>query len=132
MLYLSLVTLVWAFSFGMIGHYLAGLDPYFIAAIRLSCAWLLLIPFFRIQQVPKSDWLMLASRGAIQYGLMYICYIKPRIRLPTLASDCAPDRPNASLRLPDPLITPAKVVRTRCYGVYTRSGRPGTHQSASQ
>ena len=83
MLYLSLVTLLWAFSFGIIGHHLNGLDAYFIAAIRLSCAWLLLIPFFRVQQVPKSDWLMLASRGAIQYGLMYICYIKAFAYLPS-------------------------------------------------
>lgn len=83
MLYLSLVTLVWAFSFGMIGHHLAGLDPYFIAAICLSCAWLLFIPLFRIQEVPKGDWLMLASRGAIQYGLMYIFYIKAFAYLPS-------------------------------------------------
>lgn len=83
MLYLSLVTLLWAFSFGIIGHRLTGLDPYFIAAMRLSCAWLLLLPFFRVQQVPKGDWLMLASRGAIQYGLMYVCYIKAFAYLPS-------------------------------------------------
>lgn len=83
MIYLSLVTLLWAFSFGIIGHYLSGLDPYFVAATRLSCALLLLIPFFRAQQVPKGDWLMLASRGAIQYGLMYVCYIKAFAYLPS-------------------------------------------------
>lgn len=83
MLYLSIVTLLWAFSFGIIEHRLTGLDPYFIAATRLSCGCLLLIPFFRVQQVPKSDWLMLASRGAIQYGLMYVCYIKAFAYLPS-------------------------------------------------
>ena len=83
MIYLSLVTLLWAFSFGIMGHFLKGMDPYFVAAVRLSCALLLLIPFFRVQQVPKNDWLMLASRGAIQYGLMYVCYSKAYAYLPS-------------------------------------------------
>ena len=51
--------------------------------IAVFCALLLLIPFFRAQQVPKGDWLMLASRGAIQYGLMYVCYIKAFAYLPS-------------------------------------------------
>lgn len=83
MLYLLAVSLIWAFSFGLIGSALVGVDPYFVASFRLVCAMLVLLPFFRIQEIPKSDWLLLMGRGAIQFGLMYVCYIKAFQYLPS-------------------------------------------------
>ena len=83
MLYLLVVSLMWAFSFGLIGNALAEVDTYFVASFRLLCALLLLLPCLRIQEIPKSDWLMLLGRGAIQFGLMYVCYIKAFQYLPS-------------------------------------------------
>ncbi len=33
MLYLAIVSLIWAFSFGLIGSALAGVDSYFVATL---------------------------------------------------------------------------------------------------
>jgi drug/metabolite transporter (DMT)-like permease len=76
MLYLAIVSLIWAFSFGLIGSTLAGVDSYFVATVRLSCATLLFLPWLRIQALSTRDCLRLIGYGAVQFGLMYICYIK--------------------------------------------------------
>jgi drug/metabolite transporter (DMT)-like permease len=74
--YLILVSLLWAFSFGLIGSRLAGVDAFFVAAVRLSCATLVFLPWLRIHRVGGSDCLRLFSYGAIQFGLMYVCYMQ--------------------------------------------------------
>lgn len=83
MLYLAIVSLIWAFSFGLIGSTLAGVDSYFVATLRLGCATLLLLPFFRPKGLCRNDCLRLALYGAIQFGLMYVCYIKAFQYLPS-------------------------------------------------
>jgi len=46
MFYLSFMTIVWAFSFSLIGEYLAGqVDSWFAVLIRISLAMLLFMPF---------------------------------------------------------------------------------------
>jgi len=76
MLYLAIVSLIWAFSFGLIGSALVGVDPYFVATLRLGCATLLFLPLLRTKGIGRNDCLRLVAYGAIQFGLMYVCYIK--------------------------------------------------------
>lgn len=75
MYYLAIVSLIWAFSFGLIGNALAGLDSYFVASVRLGLAALVFLPFLRLATVPKGQHLRLIGCGAIQFGLMYVTYI---------------------------------------------------------
>ena len=83
MLYLAIVSLIWAFSFGLIGSALAGVDSYFVATLRLGCATLLFLPWLRPKKIGKNDCLRLVSYGAIQFGLMYVCYIKAFSYIPS-------------------------------------------------
>lgn len=74
MAYLWVVSLIWAFSFGIIKNQLAGLDASVIAAARLLAAALVLLPFLRLRGVPRRLRAQLALTGAVQFGLMYITY----------------------------------------------------------
>uniref|UniRef100_A0A486XII2 Acetate efflux pump, MadN n=1 Tax=Rheinheimera sp. BAL341 TaxID=1708203 RepID=A0A486XII2_9GAMM len=73
MKYLLAVTLLWAFSFSLIGVYLAGqVDAYFAVLMRVVLALMLFLPFLRPQ--PVSLVLKLLALGAVQLGLMYLFY----------------------------------------------------------
>lgn len=74
MVYLLLVSLVWAFSFGLIKGQLTSLDPNFVAAARLVIALAVFLPFLRLKDVPRRLTLRLLLTGAVQYGVMYITY----------------------------------------------------------
>ena len=74
MFYLLLVSLIWAFSFGLIKNQLAGLDANFIAAARLLASVIVFLPFLRIKNLPKKQMISLFFAGAIQFGVMYIAY----------------------------------------------------------
>lgn len=74
MIYLFSVSLIWAFSFGLIKGHLTGLDPNWVAAARLLIAALVFLPFLLIQKMNRQLALKLAATGAIQFGLMYIAY----------------------------------------------------------
>ena len=76
MIYLTIVSLIWAFSFGLIGNTLAGVDSFLIAAIRLGCASLLFIPFLKVDVVSVRDRVRLLFYGAVQFGLMYSLYMR--------------------------------------------------------
>ncbi len=72
---LLLVSCVWAFSFGLIGNRLAGLDPAAVAVVRLGLSLLIFAPFaFRFRIVAR-DALRLLLLGGLQFGLMYVFYI---------------------------------------------------------
>jgi len=73
--YLLITTLIWAFSFGLIGNVLQGLDPLIIAGIRLAVALLIFIPFLRPKSIPEKERFHLIGIGAVQFGIMYICYL---------------------------------------------------------
>ena len=47
MIHLVLVSLVWAFSFGLIGNTLAGLPPAWLGWVRLALSALVFLPFVR-------------------------------------------------------------------------------------
>lgn len=73
--YLFAVTLLWAFSFSLIGVYLAGqVDPWFSVLMRIGLATLVFLPFLRVRQVNSATALKLMAIGAVQLGLMYIFY----------------------------------------------------------
>ena len=73
---LLLVSLLWAFSFGLIKGQLVGLDSSFVAAVRLALALLVFLPFLRLRDVGTKTALSLAGIGAVQFGLMYLAYIE--------------------------------------------------------
>jgi drug/metabolite transporter (DMT)-like permease len=74
MLLLTLVSFIWAFSFGLIKNTLAGVDANFVAAARLWIAALVFIPFLRLRRVDHSLALRLVLVGTFQFGLMYLAY----------------------------------------------------------
>ena len=41
MIYLALVSVIWAFSFGLIGSALSGVDSFLVATLRLGVASIL-------------------------------------------------------------------------------------------
>ncbi len=75
MVYLLFVSLLWAFSFGLIKGNLAGLDASFVASVRLLLSGLVFLPFLRLRGIGRSLKLRLTGIGALQYGVMYLTYI---------------------------------------------------------
>ncbi|MEI8241818.1 MAG: EamA family transporter [bacterium] len=72
MLWLLIASIIWAFSFGLIGKTLEGVPGSFLACTRLALAMCVFLPFLR--RVPARDMRALLLIGAVQFGLMYICY----------------------------------------------------------
>ncbi len=71
--YLIAITILWAFSFSLIGVYLAGqVDAYFSVLTRVALATMVFLPFIR--RVPLSLAAKLMALGAIQLGCMYVFY----------------------------------------------------------
>ena len=83
MIYLATVSLIWAFSFGLIGSSLSGVDSFLVATLRLGVAVLIFLPFLRIKGLGKIEWLRLIAYGSIQFGLMYACYMKAYQYIPS-------------------------------------------------
>ena len=83
MIYLAIVSLLWAFSFGLIGNALSGVDSFFTATVRLGCATLLFLPFLRTKEIVRVDRLRLVLIGAVQFGVMYACYMRAFQYLPS-------------------------------------------------
>lgn len=70
---LWLVTLIWAFSFSLIGEFLSGrVDPYLAVSSRMLLALLLFLPWLLKSTSSRSQAMALAAIGAIQLGLMYL------------------------------------------------------------
>lgn len=75
MFYLSAVTLLWAFSFSLIGVYLAGqVDAWFSVWMRIALAGLVFLPFLQFKNIPAKLIGKLMAIGGIQLGLMYCFY----------------------------------------------------------
>jgi len=74
MLLLVAVSLLWAFSFGLIKGRLGGLDSAFVSAARLGLALLVFLPFFRWRGLRARIAAQLAGLGAVQFGVMYLAY----------------------------------------------------------
>ncbi|WP_018983649.1 DMT family transporter [Salinimonas chungwhensis] len=75
MIQLVAVTILWAFSFSLIGEYLAGsVDSYFAVLTRVLLAALVFLPFLKLSVLSGAQKLLLAGLGAIQLGVMYIFF----------------------------------------------------------
>ncbi|MGG7047929.1 MULTISPECIES: EamA family transporter [unclassified Campylobacter] len=72
---LIFVTILWAFSFSLIGEFLSGkLDSYFSVFTRVALASLVFLPFTRFKGVPTRLKLAVMGIGALQIGAMYLFY----------------------------------------------------------
>ncbi len=70
---LWLVTLIWAFSFSLIGEFLSGrVDPYLAVSSRMLLALLLFLPWLFKSTSSRAQAFALAAIGAVQLGLMYL------------------------------------------------------------
>lgn len=76
MFLLLLVSLIWAFSFGLVKGQLAGLDPTLVAVLRLSLSFLVFLPFARWRCVPSAARWRFIGIGALQFGAMYLFYLR--------------------------------------------------------
>ncbi len=76
MFYLLLVSLIWAFSFGLIKGQLTGLDPDTVSVARLGFALLVFLPFWRLRAVKWQTGVWLAVIGAMEFGAMYALYLR--------------------------------------------------------
>jgi drug/metabolite transporter (DMT)-like permease len=73
---LLFVSLLWAFSPGLIKHFLGDLPSPAVAVVRLALTFLVFAPFLRPGLVAKRTAAWLAAIGAIQFGLMYLLYLQ--------------------------------------------------------
>lgn len=72
--YLLFVTVLWAFSFSLIGEYLAGqVDSYFAVLTRVVLAGLVFLPFTRWRGVHPRFIAGVMLAGALQFGITYVC-----------------------------------------------------------
>ncbi|MCP1622693.1 carboxylate/amino acid/amine transporter [Pseudomonas nitroreducens] len=72
--YLLFVTVLWAFSFSLIGEYLAGqVDSYFAVLTRVVLAGLVFLPLTRWRGVEPRFIAGVMLAGALQFGITYVC-----------------------------------------------------------
>lgn len=75
MTYLFATTLLWAFSFSLIGVYLAGqVDAWFSVLMRVALATLVFLPFIKYRAIEPKLIAKLMLIGALQLGAMYGFY----------------------------------------------------------
>ncbi len=74
MFYLLVVTGLWAFSFSLIGQYLAGsVDSDFAVLMRVAIAALIFVPITLWRNLPRPLVGGLWLAGALQFGITYLC-----------------------------------------------------------
>lgn len=74
MFYLIVVTVLWAFSFSLIGEYLAGsVDSYFAVLTRITLAALVFLPITQWRGVARPFITGVMVCGALQFGITYVC-----------------------------------------------------------
>ncbi|AKA38517.1 carboxylate/amino acid/amine transporter [Yersinia ruckeri] len=73
MLLLVITTILWAFSFSLIGEYLAGqVDSWFSVLMRIGLAAVVFLPFLRWKNIQRRVIALYMIVGAIQLGIMYL------------------------------------------------------------
>lgn len=75
-LILLAVSLLWAFSPGLIKHFLGDLPAPAVAVIRLGLTFAVFAPFLRPKLVARRTAAWLAGIGALQFGIMYLLYLQ--------------------------------------------------------
>ncbi len=76
MIYLWIVSFIWAFSFGLIKTYLGDVNPYYLSTLRIGISFIFFLPLLKLRRTSFKDACFLIALGAIQFGLMYIFYLK--------------------------------------------------------
>ena len=77
MRYLFGVTIIWAFSFSLIGAYLSEIvDAWFSVLTRIGIATLLFLPFLKLNKIKRETIFKLIAIGSVQLGLMYCFYFQ--------------------------------------------------------
>ncbi len=76
MLYLLLTSLLWGISFGLVKGQLQGIDPTAIATVRMLIALAIFLPLLKSGNIGWPARMRLGAIGAVQFGLMYIFYLK--------------------------------------------------------
>ena len=76
MIYLTVCSLIWGFSYGLIKGNLTGISPDLVAWARMVIPFLCFVPFLRIKSLSLKDVLVFLAIGAVQYGVMYLCVIR--------------------------------------------------------
>ena len=72
--YLIFVTILWAFSFSLIGEYLAGhVDSDFAVLSRVILAGLLFLPLTKFRGLPRTLTSGVTLVGMVQFGITYLC-----------------------------------------------------------
>ncbi|MEX2473676.1 carboxylate/amino acid/amine transporter [Marinobacter sp.] len=72
--FLAFVTVLWAFSFSLIGEFLAGqVDSDFAVLTRVLLAALVFLPFTRWRGVASGQKLGILVTGMLQFGITYLC-----------------------------------------------------------
>ena len=74
MIYLLLVSLIWAFSFGLIKTNLTSINPILVTMVRLAFAAIVFLPVFRFRKLNRPLASQLILIGILQFGLMYLFY----------------------------------------------------------
>ena len=74
MIQLTLVSILWALSFGLTAQ-VADLGTPFVTAVRTVLAALVFLPFLDARGLGRRRTLAFAAIGALQFGLMYLLYI---------------------------------------------------------
>ena len=75
MLILFIVSLAWAFSFGLIKGNLDGVDSNFVSFARMLISLVVFLPLMRLKKFNRPFTLKLMLAGMLQFGIMYIAYI---------------------------------------------------------
>jgi drug/metabolite transporter (DMT)-like permease len=75
MILLLVVSVIWAFSFGLVKS-LTGLDPTAIGTARLAVSLVVFIPFLRAARLGAGHAARLALIGAVQFGAVYLLYLR--------------------------------------------------------
>ncbi len=75
MILLFIVSLAWAFSFGLIKGNLNGVDSNFVSFARMALSFLVFLPFIKFKKIDRKLARKLALAGIMQFGIMYIAYI---------------------------------------------------------
>lgn len=90
MLLLVITTILWAFSFSLIGEYLAGqVDSWFSVLMRVGLAALV----FCLSALAKYPWrviLLYMAVGSIQLGIMYLFSFRAYLYLTVPEFCCLP------------------------------------------
>ena len=75
MIFLIISTIIWAFSFSIIGNYLSSeIDPWSLSLLRITISFLIFLPFIDLK-ISKKRMIHIIGIGAIQIGFMYSFYL---------------------------------------------------------